>query len=73
LRQQSFKGHILLFSGRRIRRGEELTYDYRFAKSAGRQRCTCASPKCRGTINIARKEDWIFWRRRRRLSKGIAP
>jgi len=66
LRQQTFKDHILLMSGRRIRRGEELTYDYRFDKSAGRQPCACGSPKCRGTINLERKEDWLYSAKRRR-------
>src|ERR1017187_1205327 len=32
LRQRVFKGHIVLMSGRRIKRGEELAYDYKFDK-----------------------------------------
>jgi uncharacterized protein len=65
LRQRIVKGHILLMSGRKIKRGEELAYDYRFDKKAQRVRCACGSRNCRGTINIARKEDWIYWPGRR--------
>lgn len=65
LRQRLHKGHILLMSGRRIKRGEELAYDYKFDSKAQRVPCGCGSPKCRGTINIERKEDWIYWSGRR--------
>lgn len=65
LRRKTLQGHILLMSGRRIQRGEELTYDYRLDMSAGRLPCACGSPKCRGTINLRKKEDWIYWPRRR--------
>jgi len=46
------KGHILYVSRRAIRKGEELTIDYRFDKKVERVDCKCGSPKCRGTINI---------------------
>ncbi|HEY2012701.1 MAG TPA: SET domain-containing protein-lysine N-methyltransferase [Bryobacteraceae bacterium] len=46
------KGHILYMSKREIRRGEELTVDYRFADDVGRVRCCCGATKCRGTINL---------------------
>jgi SET domain-containing protein len=46
-----FKGHIVYMSKRRIRRGEELTVDYRFSKKIERVPCHCGSPKCRGAIN----------------------
>jgi SET domain-containing protein len=46
-----FKGHLLLFSLREIRTGEELTYDYEFPRKGDRVACHCGSPKCRGTIN----------------------
>lgn len=46
------RGHILYFSRRRIRRGEELTIDYHFSRDTFIQRCRCGSPKCRGTINV---------------------
>lgn len=46
------KGHILYFSLRNIRPGEELTIDYRFDKKVERVSCLCGAPECRGTINI---------------------
>ena len=46
------RGHILYMSLRDIRRGEELTVDYHFAKNVERVPCRCGSPKCRGTINL---------------------
>jgi SET domain-containing protein len=45
------RGHILYVSRRPIRRGEELTVDYRFSKKIDRVPCHCGSPKCRGQIN----------------------
>jgi SET domain-containing protein len=45
------RGHILLFSRRRIRAGEELTLDYRLHPKGPKVVCRCGSPKCRGTIN----------------------
>jgi len=46
------RGHILYFSRRRIRRGEELTIDYHFSRDTVTLRCRCGSPNCRGTINL---------------------
>jgi len=46
-----FKGHIVYMSKREIRRGEELTVDYRFSKKIEKVPCHCGSAKCRGTIN----------------------
>jgi SET domain-containing protein len=46
------KGHILYISKRDIRKGEELTIDYLFAKNIGRVPCACRATKCRGTINL---------------------
>ena len=51
LRTRRIRGHILYFSRRRIRPGEELTVDYRFPARAERVVCCCGSPKCRGTVN----------------------
>lgn len=48
----NFKGHILYMSKRAIRRGEELTVDYRFSAKIEPVPCTCGSAKCRGTINL---------------------
>jgi SET domain-containing protein len=46
------QGHILYMSRRAIRRGEELTVDYRFSSKVGKVPCRCGSPLCRGTINL---------------------
>jgi len=46
------RGHILYISKRVIRRGEELTVDYRFSDKLERVRCRCGSAGCRGTINV---------------------
>ena len=48
-------GHLLLVSRRRIRPGEELSFDYHFSPDAIREPCHCGSPKCRGTINLRRR------------------
>src|SRR4051812_31207929 len=52
LRAWNFKGHILYISRRPIRRGEELTIDYRFDKDVNRVPCKCGTEACRGTINL---------------------
>jgi uncharacterized protein len=52
LKSHRARGRIWLVSLRKIQRGEELTYDYKFAKKAVRTRCRCGSPNCRGTINV---------------------
>lgn len=49
---RKFKGHLLLFSLRKIRAGEELTYDYEFPKKGERVECRCGWRDCRGTINL---------------------
>jgi SET domain-containing protein len=46
------RGHILYYSARPIRKGEELTVDYRFEKHVEKVACACGSPRCRGTINL---------------------
>ena len=52
LRAWNFKGHILYMTARHIRRGEELTVDYRFPRDIERVACKCGSKRCRGTINL---------------------
>ena len=52
LRAMTFKGHILYISKRAIRRGEELTLDYRFDKDIEQVPCCCGAKKCRGVINL---------------------
>jgi uncharacterized protein len=51
LRLGKFRGRLWLFSVRKIRAGEELSYDYKFSKKGKRILCRCGSAKCRGTIN----------------------
>ncbi len=46
------KDHIIYFSKRPIRKGEELTVDYQFEKHVEKVLCSCGSAGCRGTINL---------------------
>ena len=46
------KGHILYYSRRDIRAGEELTVDYHFSKDVEKVPCSCGTDACRGTINL---------------------
>jgi SET domain-containing protein len=46
------RGHILYVSARNIRKGEELTVDYRFDKNVEKVPCSCGAGACRGTINV---------------------
>lgn len=45
-------GHILLFSLRKIRAQEELTFDYRLSPKTFKITCRCSSPHCRKTLNF---------------------
>ena len=46
------RGHLYMFSRRRIAPGEELTIDYQLLREAPKVRCLCGSPLCRGTLNV---------------------
>jgi SET domain-containing protein len=46
------RGRLIFFSQRKIRKGEELTVDYRFRKDVPQTACRWRSPKCRGIINL---------------------
>ena len=48
----NYQGHILYMAKRNIRRGEELTVDYRFSEKIAAVPCCCGSARCRGTINL---------------------
>lgn len=43
--------HIVIFSLRDIKRGEELTYDYKFPIENVKIPCSCGSKKCRKYLN----------------------
>jgi SET domain-containing protein len=49
---QIVHGHILYKAKRTIKKGEELTVDYRFDADVEDVPCSCGSKKCRGTINL---------------------
>jgi len=42
---------IVIFSKRKIKPGEELTYDYKFPIEEDKIPCLCGSKNCRGTLN----------------------
>jgi uncharacterized protein len=52
LKPRRIGNRLWLVSLRKVRAGEELTWDYHFAKNGEKVRCHCGSPKCRGTINV---------------------
>ena len=52
IRAWVYKGHILYMSLRPIKKGEELTVDYHFAKDVEKVPCSCGAANCRGTINL---------------------
>jgi uncharacterized protein len=64
-------GHILFFSLRRIRSGEELTLDYKYHPKSPRMICRCGSENCRETINLT-AEQWIAARKRRARRRGAS-
>ena len=45
------KKHIVIYSQKRIKVGEELTYDYKFPKEEVKVPCTCGARKCRRYLN----------------------
>ena len=60
LESRMLRGHILYFSKRPIKKGEELTVDYHFSADEEIVKCKCGAKSCRGTINLAE----VPWRRR---------
>ena len=56
LASRNLKGHIIYFSKRRIRKGEELTVDYHFGADEELVPCSCGAKNCRGTINLKKPE-----------------
>jgi uncharacterized protein len=45
-------GRILYIAKKHIRKGEELTIDYHFARDVDKVPCRCGTAVCRGTINL---------------------
>ena len=43
--------HIVIFASHAIKRGEELTYDYKFPIEEVKIPCTCGSRRCRKYLN----------------------
>ena len=54
LESRIVKDHILYFSLRPIKKGEELLVDYMFGTNEEKVRCKCGAKNCRGTINLPR-------------------
>ena len=52
LRQRRVGGHLLFFSRRKIRAGEELTWNYQYPIKLRRIPCTCGARRCRGTLRF---------------------
>ncbi|MEP7362602.1 MAG: SET domain-containing protein-lysine N-methyltransferase [Acidobacteriota bacterium] len=50
------KGHILYYSARVIKKGEELLIDYHFDPDVEKVICKCGADTCRGTINLKREK-----------------
>jgi len=43
--------HIIIFAGKSIQIGEEVTYDYKFPIEDKKLKCYCGAPKCSGSMN----------------------
>jgi SET domain-containing protein len=52
LEARIISNHILYFTLREIKKGEELLIDYRFSPDVERYECKCGVANCRGTINL---------------------
>jgi uncharacterized protein len=52
LKSKRAKGHLFLVSRRRIRAGEELTWDYHYPAKLRRVPCRCGARNCRRTFRV---------------------
>jgi uncharacterized protein len=68
---RKIRGHILYFSKRRIRKGEEVTIDYRVRPDAIRIECRCGAANCRGTINSRGKGEPLAGGRKRAGRRNV--
>lgn len=57
LRAWNHHERILYMSKRAIRRGEELTVDYRFPHNVEHTPCVCGAAVCRGAINLRKGDE----------------
>lgn len=49
--------HVIIFAGRNgVKRGEELTYNYRFGGTDMQLSCNCGAANCRGRVNYEAQE-----------------
>ena len=55
IRAVVMRGHILYYSSRAIKKGEELLVDYHFDPNVEKVECKCGAASCRGTINLQKK------------------
>lgn len=51
LKARKIRGHLMFFSLRQIRPGEELTLDYHLPRQAFPIRCRCGAANCHGMVN----------------------
>jgi SET domain-containing protein len=49
------RGPVIYFALRDIKKGEELTLDYRFGADVETHSCACGAKECRGTINLKKE------------------
>jgi SET domain-containing protein len=52
IESRMLRGHIIYFSKRPIKKGEELTVDYHFSADEELVKCRCGAQNCRGSINL---------------------
>jgi uncharacterized protein len=64
LHVRRLRGHILYFSKRKIRSGEELLIDYRLPAKSAPHPCRCGAKKCRGVMNELAPEKKIAKRKK---------
>jgi len=64
LHVRRLRGHILYFSKRKIRSGEELLIDYRLPAKSAPHPCRCGAKNCRGVMNELAPEKKIAKRKK---------
>jgi uncharacterized protein len=65
LEARILQAHILYFTLRDIKKGEELSIDYRFSADVEQYTCKCGVPGCRGTINL-HKPKRVYTKKKKR-------